>query len=813
VKKFTQYGIITLKWIAIVVLSIWIGLAAFFYFEKADLMRQVSDKLKERTHGDISIGDMSSGLIKTFPFFSIELSDIIIRDSLWKYHHQDFLKAQKVYCRFHSFTLFSGHPRLSKLIVENGVIQFYSDSTGYSNSYLVKQKQPGNNQGTGYPDILLKQMKIAYRNLQRHKSFDFYTKKTSVHILDQDSNKVIRIKTNSLVKDLAFNVSKGSYLKNKALEGTLRLIYSPSKKEIGFSNTLLEIDDHPFYFNGAFSLDSASNEFALAIATKNVNYEEALSLLTDSLRGKLKKYAMAGPLALQVDIGGRMQQGSKPKVVVNASVTNNTVSTPVGDFTQCTFEGRFNNQLNPSLPAADENSVLELTSFSGKWEGMPLRSRKITITNLKKTLLECDVLSDFDITSLNGLAGSNTLQFDEGRGHLEIVYKGLVNEGDSSSSSIDGNLTLENGVIKYLPRNFILSHCSGILHFKNKSLQIERLNTIIGRSRLVMSGSVDNFLSLLSYSPEKVSMEWHLFSPKLFLEDFSAFLGREGVGIRRASKNAKFGGVAAKVDRMFIGGSMSVTVTTPRISYKKFAASDVNARVLLTPAQVVFKDVTLQHAGGSIRTNGVLLNRGSLNTVKLRAYLNKIHIPELFYAFNDFGQDAITHKNLNGDLSATVDLRASVTDKAEIIRDNTEGHIDFLIENGELNHFEPVEKVQQTAFKKQNFSEIRFATLKNNIEVKGTAFILKKMEIRSSALTMFVEGVYDTKSGTNMSIQLPVRNLFKNNSETDLTEAGKRGHGISIRLRAQSGDDGKLKVSWDPFKKALKDKGANKHAE
>jgi hypothetical protein len=78
---------------------------------------------------------------------------------------------------------------------------------------------------------------------------------------------------------------------------------------------------------------------------------------------------------------------------------------------------------------------------------------------------------------------------------------------------------------------------------------------------------------------------------------------------------------------------------------------------------------------------------------------------------------------------------------------------------------------------------------------------------------MFVEGVYDTKSGTNMSIQLPVRNLFKNNSETDLTEAGKRGHGISIRLRAQSGDDGKLKVSWDPFKKALKDKGANKHAE
>jgi hypothetical protein len=442
---------------------------------------------------------------------------------------------------------------------------------------------------------------------------------------------------------------------------------------------------------------------------------------------------------------------------------------------------------------------------------MPLRSKKIIITNLKRALLECEVQSDFDIASLNRLAGSTTLQFDEGRGHLNIVYRGLVNEGDSSSSSIVGNLALENGLLKYLPRNFTLSHCSGVLHFKDKSLQVERLNAIIGRSRVVMNGSIDNFLSLLSYSPEKVSMEWRLASPRLFLEDFNAFLGRQGAGTRRVSKNAKFGGVAAKVDRMFIGGDMDVTIETPKISYKKFAATDVKARVLLTPAQVVFKEVTLQHAGGSIHANGMLQNRGSFNSVKLRAYLNQIHIPELFYAFNDFGQDAITHKNLNGDLSATVDLQTSVTDKAEIIRDLTEGHIDFLIENGELNHFEPVEKVQQTAFKKQNFSEIRFANLKNMIEIKGTAFIVKKMEIRSSALTMFVEGVYDTKRGTNMSIQLPVRNLFKNNAETDLTEAGKRGHGISIRLRAQTGDDGKLKVSWDPFKKALKDKSANKN--
>jgi hypothetical protein len=28
--------------------------------------------------------------------------------------------------------------------------------------------------------------------------------------------------------------------------------------------------------------------------------------------------------------------------------------------------------------------------------------------------------------------------------------------------------------------------------------------------------------------------------------------------------------------------------------------------------------------------------------------------------------------------------------------------------------------------------------------------------------------------------------------------------GLSLRLRVHKGDDGKVKVSWDPFKKALK---------
>ena len=79
------------------------------------------------------------------------------------------------------------------------------------------------------------------------------------------------------------------------------------------------------------------------------------------------------------------------------------------------------------------------------------------------------------------------------------------------------------------------------------------------------------------------------------------------------------------------------------------------------------------------------------------------------------------------------------------------------------------------------------------------------MEIQSTVLSMFVEGTYNMKKGADLSIQVPLSNLKGANSDSLLTNKGVDSKtGISARLRAKTGDDGKLKISWDPFKKAVR---------
>jgi hypothetical protein len=107
--------------------------------------------------------------------------------------------------------------------------------------------------------------------------------------------------------------------------------------------------------------------------------------------------------------------------------------------------------------------------------------------------------------------------------------------------------------------------------------------------------------------------------------------------------------------------------------------------------------------------------------------------------------------------------------------------------------------------KKRDFSEIRFAELQNQLSIDSTTVTLQRMEIRSSVFTLYATGTYDMKTGTDMELQIPLSNLKNKNTDAPPESRGNDSKaGPSIRLRAKTDADGKLKISWDPFRKGLK---------
>jgi len=506
-----------------------------------------------------------------------------------------------------------------------------------------------------------------------------------------------------------------------------------------------------------------------------------------------------------VSLAGVMQYKAKPKAIVSFNVADADMQTPMGDLYNCSFNGSFINQVDSLQLPGDLNSKMLFTNVYAEWSGIPVTSSLIEVDNLLNPLLKCHIQSLFALEDLNSLTESSTISFLKGNGILDVKYEGSLR--DTIYPTISGSFSLTDADFKYIPRDLLFQNCSGSIEFMNEDVIINNLSAMAGNTSLMMTGKIVRLLALLNNELAQPVMVWDISTPDLNLNDFLSYVKpRTQVTIGKATRKNKVIKAVENIDRFLHDGMARVNISAGKMTYKKFTATSVAASVVLVENKVLFDDVRLHHAGGTASMKGSLINGHNSNHLTLNSSIDKANIPVIFQAFDNFGQDAITYKNIKGQMSATINMTGIITDKATVAENSMKGTVKFSVQNGELINFEPAVKIAATAFKNRDFSQIHFGELTNTLAIDGSEFEINRMEIRSNVVVLFVEGIYDTKKGTDMSIQVPVSNLSK--AENDIINTGKVG--VNVRLRAKTGEDGKLYISWDPFNKAAKQR---KHEE
>ncbi len=802
-----------LTWIIAMFISLWLLVWGYVVINKKSLIAQVNAELTSKVKGEIKISDIEPSLLSTFPNVSIRLSEVTVRDSLWAQHRHDLLKADKIFIRLKLFSLFSGSPEISKVIVENGSVLIFSDTSGYSNEYMFQSDKPApasstNSSNSAVPSIELKNVKLKLDFKDRDKLLDFDISTLKCDIKTKGTRLKMDVRMNLLVHDLAFNLERGSFVKEKPIRGRISLNFDRAQKKLSFSNITLDIDDHDFNLTGMFDFSGKPPLYYLAIKTKNVQYARASLMLPKNISEKLDSFSVEKPIDVTAIIDGSKLPNRMPLVNVDVKIKNNNVTTPVGIFTDVTLSAHFGNQVKTSEPKSDANSGFTFTNCSAKWENIPLTSNKLSINNLKHPVMDCDFHSAFNLEKLNDALGTNTIEFATGSVKADITFHSALMKSDTNAASIFGTVNLNDASIKYLPRNLTFTRCSGSLVFDDKDFYVKQLKSHIGETDLLMNGAVKNLTSLIDKSPEKAVLNWNISSPKIVLGDFISFLDKRSATVTTKKSSNKMLKMANQVDKLLNDCNVELQLNADRLIYKKFNGENLVANLQLTDKLLSIDKVSIAHAGGTLLLNGSLTEGAGQNYIKLNSTMNNVDVTKVFTAFNNFGQDGITDKNIRGRLSADINISGSITTKAEIEQNSLKGVVNLRLKDGELIDFEPVKKISQTAFKNRDFSNIKFADLIEKLEINGSEIKVNRMEIQSTVFTMFVEGIYDVKNGTDLGIQIPLSNLAKRGEDFELKNKGvKSKNGMSINLRAKTGEDGKAKISWDPFKLALKNKG------
>jgi len=785
----------------LLIIVIFIGLAIYVNVNKKKLQSSITKELNKNLNGSLTIDNIEPTFLKGFPNVSVSLKKVEIKDSLWNAHHHSLLTAGDLDIAVNTMALLKGTIEIRQVTINDASIYLFTDSNGYSNTSVFKkkpEKEPETkDKSTALAEIKcfdLNNVRFILDNRKGNKLFLFAVQDFSGNVDYPSSGWTADIQLKTLVHSLAFNTKRGSFVKDKLLEGKMDIAYNKQAGIIEVKPNILYIGADPFTLGAKFKISKDPVEFSISVEAPAILWKNASALLAPNITSKLDMFNLDKPISAKATIEGNMGAGGDPSIFVKAGVKNNTLTGFGGVIDNCNFAGVYTNNFINGKGFTDANSAIKLYHFSGSYKELPFNADTVFIDNLDKPVATGTFNSKFDVAKLSNVLGKDILNFTKGTADLKLNYIADIVNFRFNKPILTGIISVKNADVSYVPRGVNFKNTSITLDFKGPDLLIRDIRLQSGKSVVFMDGSVKNFLNLYYNAPEKILLNWRMHSPNIYLGEFLAFLGeRKGIAaIKSKGKNNSF---AAQMNTMLGKGNAEINLRVDKVHYSRFTGTNATADIFLSENGLNLKNVSLKHGGGGIKLNGKLRQNGRLNSFALNTVVSNVNIRDFFYSFENFGLESPTYKNLKGNFSTRTNITGSVNGQGKLIPGSMNGIVNFDIKKGALVSYDAVKSIGKFAFPFRNLDNITFDNLKGKFDIRGRLVTINPMMINSSILNMDLTGVYATSGkGTNIFLDVPLRNPKKDEDLTDKQEIKERRmKGVVIHILATDGEDGKIK--------------------
>jgi hypothetical protein len=396
------------------------------------------------------------------------------------------------------------------------------------------------------------------------------------------------------------------------------------------------------------------------------------------------------------------------------------------------------------------------------------------------------------IEELSGRINVNTnfyleTVFEDQQAVVEII------DGNGTALMDNVDFSLQNDSRKFydIYGNLILNRSEAVL---------EGLKVHIGESDMELNGSF-NYIDQFLQDKHTLDVAVIAESKKINLKDFTNTIAgdpkitatnREWMLPTLINGNVKLNVDAIHMEKhIFTQINGEMTVGNRSISIQKLHGITANATVRGTLAVVESSPEYFQLA----------TNLSSKD----------IYFKPIFREWNNFDQMVIQEDNINGRAEAILDLKAPFDLKYGILKDDIEAQIQLKIIGGQLKNvatFTALTKDLKTAKTKMilkareidalsdKLNNIQFETLENTIFIKKSVIVIPKMEIKSSALDITIDGKHKFNNDIDYKFAFRFRELKQKKDESEFGIVEDDGTGIKVFVRMYGNLDNPI-IEWD----------------
>ena len=709
-------ALIFIGYFALILMLVVAGGAGYLYYNQDKIISGGISKLNEQLKAPVEVSTIELDLFSGFPRVRIVLNAVTIADPFG--NQKPLVKAEEVGLGMNVLEVIRGTYTIEELAVSTGEIHLTRSSRG-DNWDLLNTTDSSN------ADINLRYFEAVDVNVTYDNVFDKSYYSSSINTLYASGLIGNRTELSLKVDLAATNATLAGeiFLVNAPIAGSIELIID---QEWALSTSDLTLD------GARINLDL--NQDGGKISAVQTDIPKALSYVP--LFEIPDEIEING---LRADWGwaGTWDQWVLDFDTKNTTLNYNGIAVP---SLSCKGQWRWGSVPELSIPSiALETNTGEITGT------LELKGNAPTLYTHLEGGSNLSELFDFIETDLL----VNPMGFWKGD-HISLTqgFRSWEDFTPVGSPIFKGDISLFEGAFALAGSNISFEKVEAELGIDGRNVQIDRCFLQSGENTAVVTGTIYNALEASGYPKVVLSLE----SPTISIDPLLYWEFEDDELDEETSFDYS---VAVKVDHVKLGD---------------FNGANLVGTVYNRGNWIIGDAMRIDGCDGTLGGNWALYEVGSDNVLKGDVFVQSIKLDQLLASFNSFDIEDLNASNLLGEASATATVSLAFDSEWEQHSTKTDIKGEGAIKGGTLQNYAPLQEL--SAFiDKGELDKIEFPYLASTFRVHGDTLLLPEMEVKNSALNLWVNGWQNLETDDlRYSVRLGLKDLAMRgkNSNRDL---------------------------------------------
>ena len=786
------------------VLIVVSGITLAYIYE--DEVKQFAiSKINERTKSKIKVEKIELSFLKRFPMAALQFHNVEVMEVVKAGEPGILLKADDLYLKFNIIDLIQNKLVIKDVEIEKAILNLVVFEDGSDNFHVFKStEKKESNMLLELLQVSLNNSSVRYHNYASKQDLELDI--DNVSMSGNFSKEKFEINLGGTTKIKKYSSEGYKMFENKELELDIDVAINPKTKQFIINKGDLRFNRIPLSIDGNITIPEQGVLLDLSLKAPSISLVQLLNSIPAKYKSRISDYEIQGVLGLTASIKGLIVSRSTPNIKVNillndAEIRNVNFDTKLENIS---VQASYSNGKKHSL----SSSTIQIKNISFNL-GESSFQAQMKLSNLVNSRMQLELNSQLDLGELLQFTGQiYGIQKLDGQAELNLKVAGKLSgivgdqKLDLSNLQYKAQLKMEGSNFKHQSSGVYYQNIVGIINIDANSIVIEPTWLDINGNRQQLSGSINNYRAWTNDSEHnKLKIRANTKISHLSFKDIDQILS-----------NGESGDGAYPNDI-----DMVLSFAADTFVWQNMLARNASGVFSLRNQILSFQNTQFDAFGGTIKANTSI--NGSLNTIYplvCEGTLNNIDINRLFKDFHNFNQQVITDKNVKGLLTSTVKLNIDFDNDWNVISKSMILKADVVINDGELIDIKELNALSKYT-RIDDFSLIKFSTLKNTIQIKDRKLLIPDMLVKSNKMDIDLAGSHDFDNKYDYHIGVLLSDVLfkkaKEKSENEFGEVQSDGYGRTKLFFHVYGEGEDMHVKYDhvslakKIKKDMKEEG------